>query len=121
MGMYYSLQVSTVGNKEMQSMLLQVSDLSNIPYTLCFINAVPGGIWKCARMLLDVCPEIQTDYSIIAEAVAPGFDFHDFAWVRGSDMEALDDVTRQLLTPFLHSDHRMSVAAKNLDFDRHYN
>ena len=37
---------------------------------------VRGGLWKCGRLL-----EGSDDFALIGEAVGPGFDFHDFAWV----------------------------------------
>jgi Uncharacterized conserved protein len=47
--------------------------------------AVRGGLWKCGMMQVKECNETSLDeeyeYSLIGEAVAPGFDFHDFTWV----------------------------------------
>ena len=42
--------------------------------------SVPGGTWKCGRLLVDSDDE-TLDYCLIGEAVAPGFDFYDFSWV----------------------------------------
>jgi len=47
---------------------------------------VRGGMWKCGEVLLpdgDGNDDGQQgyEYSIIGEAVAPGFDFHDFEWI----------------------------------------
>lgn len=38
---------------------------------------VRGGTWKCGRLLLE---EGGCDFCLVGEAVAPGFDFNDFAW-----------------------------------------
>jgi len=41
---------------------------------------VRGGLWKCG--ILDTSDEgDEYEYCVIGEAVAPGFDFHDFNWV----------------------------------------
>mmetsp|Transcript_30662 Transcript_30662/g.45384 ORF Transcript_30662/g.45384 Transcript_30662/m.45384 type:complete len:263 (+) Transcript_30662:40-828(+) len=48
---------------------------------------VRGGMWKCGEIILPGGDEDEDgqqlgyEYSIIGEAVAPGFDFHDFAWI----------------------------------------
>lgn len=57
---------------------------------------VKGGMWKCGHMLLHVDDDddqegrddyYKEDYTIIGEAVAPGFDFHDFAWITKEDIQ----------------------------------
>ena len=59
----------------------------------------PGGVWKCGRLLQDN----ETDFCLIGEAVAPGFDFHDFSWITKSQiMSVLREEHRQLLLEFLH-------------------
>lgn len=48
---------------------------------------VRGGVWKCGAIIheeLDAHGDGPTgnfEYCLIGEAVAPGFDFHDFNWV----------------------------------------
>ena len=47
---------------------------------------VKGGIWKCGIVVVDDEKESNDasadyEYTVIGEAVAPGFDFHDFNWV----------------------------------------
>ena len=82
---------------------------------------VKGGTWKCGRLLPR--DEICTDYSIIAEAVAPGFDFHDFQFVSSTAVDTLADPSVQkVLRPFLHSTTAFITSAedKNQDFDSHY-
>lgn len=47
--------------------------------------AVPGEIWKCGKLLKDEdCNGYE--YTLIGEAVAPGFDFHDFAWITENEL-----------------------------------
>jgi len=41
---------------------------------------VKGGTWKCGRMLLPESADEQSKkdmYTLVGEAIAPGFDFHD--------------------------------------------
>jgi uncharacterized protein len=63
---------------------------------------VEGGCYKCGRLLLSSSSDQQQEqeedndiddndyppYSIIAEAVAPGFDVHDFNWVTAAQLTA---------------------------------
>lgn len=95
---------------------------------------VAGGLWKCGRLLPDSLPGVDADYCIIAEAVGPGFDFHDFNFVNAKDLEeqGMDVETRQRLEPFLHnmetafdnavssSLSKDSVEKKDKMFDKHY-
>lgn len=46
--------------------------------------SVKGGIWKCGSILdeKDCSSEyLEYEYTLIGEAVGPGFDFHDFSWI----------------------------------------
>ena len=45
---------------------------------------VKGGYWKCGRLLETT--ETNLDYSLISEAVAPGFDFHDFTMITSEEL-----------------------------------
>ncbi|KAJ3351801.1 hypothetical protein HDU83_008703 [Entophlyctis luteolus] len=45
---------------------------------------VPGGMWKCGHVLVD--SDDSCDFSLIAEAVAPGFDSRDFAFVTRKEL-----------------------------------
>ena len=77
----------------------------------------------------EVCPgpglsEADSDCCLIGEAVAPGFDFHDFAWVTPRMLQQVPDGDmREALAPFLH-EHVTKVAdnraATIADADRHY-
>ena len=52
------------------------------------------GIWKCEKLL----QSNENDYYIIGEAVAPGFDFHDFSWITEAQvMEHSDENHRSFL------------------------
>ena len=63
--------------------------------------ACPGGIWKCGRLIKND----TLDYCLIGEAVAPGFDFHDFSWVTKSEITSLPNIEHQwILLQFLHDD-----------------
>jgi predicted cupin superfamily sugar epimerase len=78
--------------------------------------------WKCGKLLVtdnDIAKDsIKADYCIVAEAVAPGFDFHDFNWVDKADMDKLNDThILGTLTPFLYKPPK----AKEEQFDGHYN
>ena len=59
----------------------------------------PGGIWKCGKLLQNN----ENDYCIIGEAVAPGFDFHDFSWITEAQVMEVSDVNHRLfLLNFVH-------------------
>jgi predicted cupin superfamily sugar epimerase len=70
--------------------------------------AVRGGLWKCGMMETDCddesLPENEYEYSLIGEAVAPGFDFHDFTWVTETLLRKTcnDDRLVNLFLPFIH-------------------
>jgi predicted cupin superfamily sugar epimerase len=106
-----SIQVIILGPDIMRGHVLQL--------------AVQGGMWKCGRLLDQEAPEIPADYCIIAEAVAPGFDLHDFLFISPTALEAVDNPTVQkLLRPFL-CEHKRGLALsttedQNKDFDGHY-
>ena len=85
-----------------------------------------GGTWKAGQLLLPGpgLSEADSDCCLIGEAVAPGFDFHDFAWVTPRMFqEVSDEDIRETLAPFLHeqvekvADSRDATIA---DADRHY-
>lgn len=75
---------------------------------------VEGGIWKCGQILdSDEIKDVSLldyEYSLIGEAVAPGFDFHDFAWVTKEEVlqkkiSCKDNEERtQLFLSFVHSE-----------------
>ena len=61
----------------------------------------PGGVWKCGRLLQNN----DSDFCLIGEAVAPGFDFHDFSWITRSQIMAVpNEEDRRVLLEFLHED-----------------
>ena len=87
---------------------------------------VRGGTWKAGRLMLSGpgCSEADSDCCLIGEAVAPGFDFHDFAWVTPRMLQQVPDGhIRESLAPFLH-EHVEKVAdsrdATIADADQHY-
>jgi len=81
---------------------------------------VPGGTWKCGRLLIDEA-ETTPPYSIIAEAVAPGFDVQDFQWLSPlSDQgdKIKEEVTAKLL-PFVHPS-KVAFTDTGGEFDKYY-
>ena len=62
--------------------------------------AVKGCHWKCGRML-----ESSHDFTLIAEAVAPGFDFHDFSLV------SKDELTEEIQERVFLSDFQATKAS----------
>lgn len=69
---------------------------------------VKGGVWKAGQLLVNNEGEEKEpyyDYCLLAEAVAPGFDFYDFSWV---NMEMLSSIQNSehvdILRPFLYDD-----------------
>jgi predicted cupin superfamily sugar epimerase len=68
---------------------------------------VKGGLFKCGK-IEDGEEEssFDHDYTLIAEAVAPGFDFHDFTWIT-KDMlnETVKDTkVKELLLGFVNAE-----------------
>ena len=59
----------------------------------------PGGVWKCGRLLQGN----DSDFCLVGEAVAPGFDFHDFSWIMKSQiMSVQSESDRNVLLEYLH-------------------
>eukprot|EP00587_Corethron_hystrix_P013309 CAMPEP_0113296978 /NCGR_PEP_ID=MMETSP0010_2-20120614/34_1 /TAXON_ID=216773 ORGANISM="Corethron hystrix, Strain 308" /NCGR_SAMPLE_ID=MMETSP0010_2 /ASSEMBLY_ACC=CAM_ASM_000155 /LENGTH=192 /DNA_ID=CAMNT_0000149795 /DNA_START=208 /DNA_END=786 /DNA_ORIENTATION=- /assembly_acc=CAM_ASM_000155 len=69
---------------------------------------VKGGVWKCGRM---ENLGVEVDYSLIGEAVAPGFDFHDFTFVTPEMIQATckNADVREILLEFIHTDSTADV------------
>jgi len=71
---------------------------------------VKGGIWKCGRIEEEGTTAAEDDngyeYTIIGEAVAPGFDFHDFNWITKEmiQQECKDDAVKEQLLEFVNSE-----------------
>jgi uncharacterized protein len=90
---------------------------------------VKGRQWKCGRVLgnyNDALPDesratkaIRADYSLLAEAVGPGFDFYDFQFVQESDLRSAAAGTAnaekviETLLPFLHREQTMDEIGKH--------
>ncbi len=91
--------------------------------------AVAGGTWKCGRILQQDKSSVEeeqnleneVEYSIIGEAVGPGFDFHDFNWITLEQIEEqqehLDEDSREFLKEFCHPMNQNSTLKEN---DAHY-
>ena len=52
--------------------------------------AVKGGTWKAGRLC--TLKSGGADYCLIGEAVAPGFDFHDFSWISADKVKAAGEI-----------------------------
>ena len=66
---------------------------------------VAGGLWKCGHLIEDKdCVNEEYEYTCIGEAVAPGFDFHDFAWITEGDVrsQCKDNETIDILLEYIH-------------------
>jgi uncharacterized protein len=91
--------------------------------------AVAGGSYKCGRILLDdedagggsTSSRRPLPYSIIAEAVAPGFDVQDFEWVTTAQLITTGraDVVAAM-TEYIHPQQTVVVADKATHFDQYY-
>ena len=78
----------------------------------------PGGVWKCGRILQDN----EADFCLIGEAVAPGFDFHDFSWITRSQIMSVPKAQhRQLLLEFVHEDIDKLSGYEVEDSEAYYN
>lgn len=92
--------------------------------------AVLGGNWKCARLLTEFVAaatldgkeaassedvQIHADYSLIAEAVGPGFDFHDFSFVTAEELEKQPEDVQKVLMGFLHASLAMPEIEEHYD------
>ena len=80
---------------------------------------VESGEWKCGHLVvLPMASTIFADYCIVAEAVGPGFDYHDFHWIDRAEFAAASpsDEVVALLEPFLYH----ATEAKDVEFDRTY-
>mmetsp|Transcript_2509 Transcript_2509/g.5834 ORF Transcript_2509/g.5834 Transcript_2509/m.5834 type:complete len:234 (+) Transcript_2509:264-965(+) len=68
---------------------------------------VKGGSWKCGKIDdSDEESSVDYDYSLIGEAVAPGFDFHDFTWVTKTMLDNVvkDEETKGLLSEYIFAE-----------------
>ncbi len=92
---------------------------------------VPGGSWKCGRMLIEgyddddddggdggrrTTGRIPQEYSIIGEGVGPGFDYRDFRMCTSADLSDLDEGVRCALRPYLR-ENLEGAADRNDDDD----
>lgn len=67
---------------------------------------VKGGLWKCGIIeeTNTTSSDDEYEYCLIGEAVAPGFDFHDFNWVTESLLreKCKDETLLSMFLPFIH-------------------
>jgi predicted cupin superfamily sugar epimerase len=86
---------------------------------------IAGGMWKCARLMTELAnqqPEddndaqiITADYSIVSEAVGPGFDFYDFHFVSMEELEKQPADVQVTLRPFLQASLNIQEIADHYD------
>jgi predicted cupin superfamily sugar epimerase len=81
---------------------------------------VKGGAWKCGKLLDQALPELEADYCIVAEAVGPGFDFHDLTAIKKNLLNDLTQEQKDALLPHVDRQAVLSEQGKNEDFDKHY-
>ncbi|XP_065915555.1 uncharacterized protein [Dysidea avara] len=78
---------------------------------------VKSGTWKCGRMLLPESADEESKkdmYTLIGEAVAPGFDFHDFTWVTAEMIhKTAAPQYWDVLKSFLHDTKRTESLERN--------
>lgn len=87
--------------KKMQKVVLGSNVLAGHQFQL----PVKRGVWKCGRLLVDSLTadsSNQEPYCLIGNAVAPGFDWHDFAWVSAEMVKQTVPDLWDTLEPFLH-------------------
>jgi len=86
---------------------------------------VRGGTWKCGKIILpgkgeDNDGQRGYEYSIIGEAVAPGFDFHDFTWITEKKIQEVlcssSLETRRTLLKYVHgAAAKLELEGKTVD------
>lgn len=93
---------------------------------------VPGGVWKCGCILVeeqgaDNGDNEQSmndyDYSLIGEAVAPGFDFHDFSFIKEDEVRdkcSDDSAIFNIFLKYLHETARNESKNRSFDFQEYY-
>lgn len=99
---------------------------------------VPGGVWKCGQILTiadndddnnNNVEKLDYEYSLIGEAVAPGFDYHDFTWVKEEQVRDTfqnkgyeSDKMMKILLKYIHESARAKdevVTGKEDSVDTH--
>lgn len=95
---------------------------------------VEGGIWKCGHICNNDGEDLNDnydnddgcEYTIIGEAVAPGFDHYDFTWVKEEDIrtkcKGREDLIEKLLR-FVHESARTVLVKeedKKFNFAEYY-
>ena len=77
---------------------------------------VPGGVWKCGYLVMEDDRFEDIEYSVIGEAVGPGFDLVDCRPLTEEDLATATPEAQGALHPYLLSLHQK----EELDFDSHY-
>jgi uncharacterized protein len=118
-GLPFEYNIFNPETKELKAVILGPDILNGHVLQL----PVAGGMWKFGRILAsyndgveDERKLISADYSLIAEAVGPGFDFHDFRFIQASEVDVAvsDEAIRATLKAFVHR------ASSMQEIDEHY-
>ena len=77
---------------------------------------VKGGMWKCGHLLVPNSVECSSKdtYCLLGEAVAPGFDWHDFTWVTAKMIKETVPHLWDELKPYLHEEDSSSKDDDNV-------
>ena len=90
----FSLENSTIDSYVLGPNI-SVGDIIQIP--------IHGGFWK-AELLIPDAQNPLTDFCLVGEAVALGFDFHDFSNITESMVRDIEKLCRRrVLTSVLHN------------------
>ncbi len=97
---------------------------------------VEGGTWKCGHICNSDGEDLndkndnddghEYEYAIIGEAVAPGFDHYDFAWVKEEDIRTKCKGREDLIEKFMRFVHESARTVlvkeedKKFDFAEYY-
>jgi predicted cupin superfamily sugar epimerase len=80
-------------------------------------HPIRGGTWKCGRLMASYLEAIPAEYSLIAEAVGPAFDFHDFHFVTTEELEQAKPPASVLEMLRLYVKDALAIDEINLHYD----
>jgi predicted cupin superfamily sugar epimerase len=81
---------------------------------------VRGGLWKCGHMIVDT-GRVNYEFSMIGEAVGPGFDVEDFTWVTIDMLEKECPIhIQKTLMAYVNEKNLSCPVEKNKSFDSYY-
>jgi predicted cupin superfamily sugar epimerase len=81
---------------------------------------VRSGVWKCGHMLTNKADQ-PYEFTMIGEAVGPGFDVKDFSWITIDMLERMCPIhIQKLFEAFVNEKSLSSAKEKIQDFDKYY-